>query len=473
MNRSRTRRLLPHAAIGVTAPSGTGGARLARAIATAALPLFLSCGGGRLPSGSGPADDVSVPQVVRDAAPGVADATPAASLAPSTPPKAPAAPPELPKVGELLHGAALAPFFEAMAFVEREKSSRARVLVFGDSHTAADGWTSVLRSALQSRMGDAGRGFVPLGRPWKSFGYPGVRGGMSQGFAVVRRSRESDPDGLPSGLLGLAIESRKSGAFASTEVDDAVSTLSLQFATQPAGGSFDLWVDGAKTTRITTRGESGARAAFNLDMDERAHRIEARIVGDGPVRLLGLTAERKKHGVVVDTLGVNGARATDLVAGREAWLRADVAAREPALLVLAFGTNESMERAAKQAYRERLVAAIERIKRAAPKAACLLVGPPDRAEKRSGEWVSADALWEVVDVQREVAKEKSCAYYDVAAKMGGRGSMAAWAAEDKPRGGRDRVHLSPRGYRAIGGYLGDDLLKAYDLWRALAGMVGR
>jgi hypothetical protein len=50
--------------------------------------------------------------------------------------------------------------------------------------------------------------------------------------------------------------------------------------------------------------------------------------------------------------------------------------------------------------------------------------------------------------------------------MGGPGSVAAWAAESEPRGGRDRVHLTRIGYTQLATKLSSDLLRAYDLWKA-------
>ena len=63
----------------------------------------------------------------------------------------------------------LAPFFESLASLERGEQGTVRVLHYGDSHTAADFITTAIRRPLQKRFGDAGRGFVLLGQPWRSY----------------------------------------------------------------------------------------------------------------------------------------------------------------------------------------------------------------------------------------------------------------------------------------------------------------
>ncbi|MCA9600528.1 MAG: hypothetical protein KC417_00810, partial [Myxococcales bacterium] len=51
--------------------------------------------------------------------------------------------------------------------------------------------------------------------------------------------------------------------------------------------------------------------------------------------------EGEEPGVVVDALGVNGARAKNQLWWDDASFRAELAKRDPALVALAYGTNES------------------------------------------------------------------------------------------------------------------------------------
>jgi|CZKU01.1.fsa_nt_gi lysophospholipase L1-like esterase len=143
-----------------------------------------------------------------------------------------------------------------------------------------------------------------------------------------------------------------------------------------------------------------------------------------------------------------------------------VAHRSPRLVIFAYGTNEAVEpRLTDAAYERSSKELLGRVARAAP---CLLLGPPDLARKNevTGEWTTVPRLLEIVAMQRRIAAEAGCAFYDQLAAMGGAGSVAVWAAEPEPRARKDRVHLTARGYAQIATSFAADLLHAYDQWRA-------
>ena len=89
-------------------------------------------------------------------------------------------------VGALERPASLRRFFESVARLEAGQAQEdVRIVQFGDSHTAADIETAVIRRALQGRFGDGGRGFVAIGKPWKGYLQEGVRCGMSTAISTL------------------------------------------------------------------------------------------------------------------------------------------------------------------------------------------------------------------------------------------------------------------------------------------------
>lgn len=63
-------------------------------------------------------------------------------------------------------------------------------------------------------------------------------------------------------------------------------------------------------------------------------------MASGRPQLFGVVVEGDKPGLVLDTVGLNGARlATFLAWEPDAW-SAELARRKPELVVIAFGTNE-------------------------------------------------------------------------------------------------------------------------------------
>jgi hypothetical protein len=122
-------------------------------------------------------------------------------------------------VGALERPASLRRFFEAIARLEAgQTQDDVRVVQFGDSHTAADIETAVIRRALQGRFGDGGRGFVAIGKPWKGYLQEGVRCGMSTEWSPERGKLgkgKFSGDGL-YGLAGIGVETHQHGARAWT-----------------------------------------------------------------------------------------------------------------------------------------------------------------------------------------------------------------------------------------------------------------
>src|SRR5687768_6404006 len=112
---------------------------------------------------------------------------------------------------------ALDPFFAALARAEvADPTGRAAIVVFGDSHTAGDHLTGLLRRELGGRFGDAGRGFVLAGRPpIRHYYQRDVRYG-SDGKWAAELGGKRDAEG-PFGLAGVRAHAEKKNATAWVE----------------------------------------------------------------------------------------------------------------------------------------------------------------------------------------------------------------------------------------------------------------
>jgi lysophospholipase L1-like esterase len=440
------------------------GGSLARVVLL--LPLLLSACGNASPRVQVPAqEEAKAPRFTRAALAeqiGVSEDEPKAAPTPG-----------LTVVGALERPAALRRFFDALARLDDGRAHEdVRIVQFGDSHTAADYETGPLRRALQARFGDGGRGFVQIGKPWKWYVQEGLHVVGMTGWAMERGKLARGGfagDGL-YGLLGVSIESSRKGARAWTVVAAPTSKLELAFLEQPNGGSIDLLVDGTRTARIKTRGKDLVSAYHSVELPDEPHEIEIQAVGDGAVRVFGMTLDRTQVGLTLDALGINGARVGNFLTWSEPHMAEQLRHRAPDLVVLAYGTNESGDDTPIATYERQLVDALGRVARAVPRASCMLLGPPDRAIRSDGEWVTIPRLYDIVTTQRRVAEAAGCAYYSQLDAMGGPGAIASWAMEAKPRAMLDRVHLSRDGYALLGNQIAADMIHAYAAWRADSGM---
>jgi lysophospholipase L1-like esterase len=174
--------------------------------------------------------------------------------------------------------------------------------------------------------------------------------------------------------------------------------------------------------------------------------------------------------VTYETLGINGAQAEMQLAWNASILDGEIADRDPALIVLAYGTNEALSKSwTEDGYRAALKEVIQRLRTAAPVASVLLVGPPDcQYRLRNGKRLPFPHLDQVIEIQRQVALESGCAFWDWRARMGGAGSVRQWVQAGLAQG--DYTHLTGQGYRMVGDMLFSEIMAEYERFQnAMAG----
>ncbi len=370
---------------------------------------------------------------------------------------------------------ALNGLFEALAATEAGTSTRpVHILQLGDSHTAGDRITGKLRAVWQARFGDGGRGVLPPGAPHEGYSPMQVEV-TAAGWRIVPAPLtypgfEPYPVGLtavwdlntdPDGRLTL----RPDAPLRETEirlcweapwgviVSDEDETWTV--AAEPRGWLLSCGGIRPATPpgRLVVRPADPERPRVKLD--------HIRLMKTGP-------------GVVVSNLGQVGATLADLAARTEEVVIDELAEWRPDLIVVAYGVNEGFDDALEPAaYDLMLRGQIDRLRLRAPGAALLILGAPDaqRGGVRGG--CSADGLRApppslavVRDVQRRVAADMGVAFWDWHGRMGGDCSADRLAMRDEPFMRGDRVHFTSAGADWIGGVLSDDLLAAYDAWKA-------
>jgi lysophospholipase L1-like esterase len=444
------------------------------------VPVMIACGdaayGG--PRAASPELDKrgSAPNVVRpleaEAPPLAATYEPVGSAHSDTalsPTHAPSAIASVGALGGLEHPRALHHFFEALAVIDEGRGhDDVHVVQFGDSHTAADFETGPLRRWLQTRFGDGGRGFVSVGKPWRYYVQEGIRLEGMSGWTAERGAYDKGRfigDGM-YGLVGVSIAASQKGARAWTDLSVRAARIELAYLEQIRGGSFDWLVDGVRVKRVATHAASGGAAYASIEVSDLPHQVELQAVGDGAVRVFGMSLDSRDVGVTLDAFGVNGARIVNMLTWDEAQFTEQLRHRSPDLVVLAFGTNESCDDTPLEIYERQIVDVLGRVARSVPAASCLLLGPPDRATRIDKIWTTVPRLLDIIASQRRVAEAAGCAYYSQFDRMGGAGSIAAWALETPPRATSDRTHLSRDGYAELGDAVAKDLVAAYEAWRA-------
>jgi lysophospholipase L1-like esterase len=354
------------------------------------------------------------------------------------------------------NAAALVPFFELLYRHQKgEIPGPVRILHYGDSHTAADEWTGDLRARFQQKFGDGGSGYSFAGRPWNGYRREDVRTGSTRGWhtdGLVGRAG----DGI-YGLGGVSMSAHAPNEAVYLLADG--QQFELYYLQQPGGGALQIYDNGGLVERISTDGPEQP-GYYHYETAPGSHRLEAETLDHAPVRLFGWTAENAT-GVTYETLGINGAQASIVLDWNEPVLKSNIERRNPSLVILAYGTNEAGRRDLTVAgYEQMFKGLIARIREAAPAATILVIGPPDRYLRTRKGWQEMDKVDLIIEAQREAAVSSGCAFWDLRAKMGGKGSMQQWVTAGMAQ--YDHVHFTMPGYRMLGDAVFRDLMGQYD-----------
>lgn len=354
--------------------------------------------------------------------------------------------------------AGLVPFFEQLYRHQNgELAGPLKVLHYGDSHTAADEWTGDLRAHFQEMFGDGGSGYAFAGSPYRGYRRFDLRSGATRGWKT--EGVVGHPGDGVNGLGGISISARspRESVYLAVECQQ----FELYYLQQPGGGSVQIFDNGAPVDQISTDGDI-APGYYHYETEAGPHRFEVETLDHAPVRLFGWVTE-KPTGVTYESLGINGVQASIILNWDAAVLRSNLERRNPALIVLAYGTNEAGRKDwTLESYRDMYVQLIRRLREDAPTATILVVGPPDRYIRLRKGWTVLDNVDMIVEAQREAALAGGCAFWDMRAKMGGKGSMKQWVQAGM--GQLDYVHFTAPGYKKIADAVFRDLMSQYDIF---------
>jgi lysophospholipase L1-like esterase len=399
--------------------------------------------------------------------------------------------------------ATLDALYGALAAAERkEPSARVDLAFFGDSHTAGDSMTSRLRATWQARFGDAGRGVVGAGRPPTRHYYQrDVKYGRSgQWTSAVAGGRDRVHDREPFGIFGLRVSGQTKGAQLWVETcgdcpaGHTASQLEILYYAAPDRGALRVRVDDGAWQDLHTKTaaiEPPHPARKVIAVPDGPHKLLLEHAGGGAVDLFGVVLERAKPGVIVDSLGVVGRRLGSLRSWDWSIIGEQLAARDPRLVVLQYGTNEADDpdldlEALARYYDETIL----RIRAAAPTASILVLGPPDVGVREGGkamcerprpsrvdagvqpecEWRTPAILGEIIATEHAAARRNHVAFFDTFAAMGGADQMHVWLLAEPKVAYKDHVHFTDVGYQKWADVLTAAMFGGYERWRAAHGM---
>ncbi|MDX2181957.1 MAG: GDSL-type esterase/lipase family protein [Bryobacteraceae bacterium] len=350
--------------------------------------------------------------------------------------------PEAERVAALSAGSILGPldrFYDALAELEtkpeRGGGRVVRVLHYGDSPTTADMITADVRALLQKRFGSAGHGYHLIAKPWAWYEHRGVSV-SADGWRITPATQGSERDGQ-YGLGGVSFRGG-AGAWARFRLSEPHRIAEVD---QPEGGSLQATRASEAAWEVRTSGET---------------------------RVFGVSFLTGEPGIVYHSLGLNGASITVMSKSfnYDRW-SAVMRRAQPDLVVINYGTNESVyAQFVDTAFEKELREAVRRVRAAVPEASILLMSPMDRGQRNSdGEIVTVPALHRLVTIEQRVAADLGVGFFSTFDAMGGPGTMGRWYQAEPRLVGADFIHPSPGGAKIVGHLLYKAIMGGYQRYK--------
>ncbi|MFT7622478.1 MAG: lysophospholipase L1-like esterase [Myxococcota bacterium] len=368
-------------------------------------------------------------------------------------------PPPAPHTVGVEFGQAMSAFVNSARRAQSGLQPQLRVVHFGDSNIAARAWSEAVALHLSPLASPGGPGYL-LPKPGRTIRSGGVT--VTSGTrwkwrqARFRGSRIDVGDGM-LGLMGAALDSAGNKALLDVRIAPGTPmTVDIIALCRPKGGSLMIH-SGRDVRQLKTDcvRPGVVRASFALAGDRARLKVKAR---GGPVRVLGVSAERPGGGLVYDILGVNGHQASAFGRWDASIIGSQLRRRRPDLVVISYGGNEAFNpELSMPAYRALLEYTVARVRLLAPDAACMLTAPIATCPRGRVAAVTP-RIEAIIGIQRLVARESGCGFWDTAAVFGGAGALCPWTMARPAMVAADGMHLTRRGYRLLGALLGDALM---------------
>ena len=419
-----------------------------------------------------------VPRAVAPPGSVVTARQPAPAAPPATPAPAPAKvsgtgpqPKQLAEAGPTVepfqdpHGV-LELFYAALERTARKEAGAVtRVLHYGDSLIDLDRITGPLRRRLQARYGHAGRGFILAGKPWRWYAQKGVTISEPKGaWSKLRLLRQRYDGRLGLGLT--AFEPKKPLTWVRINLKPHASGKQLEvlYDRRPRGGSFQVYADKQAGPWVKTASPKKELGSHTMTAGRAPATVHIKV--RGKVRLFGVITGRPGPGITWENLPLVGTRFHHLVMPDEAHWAAQLQHRKPHLVLFQFGANDTISFGKSiVTYGEKVKRVLTRIRKAVPKAACMVIGPLDRAQRdQRGRLTTPKNVKLVKDTQRAAAHAAGCAFWDGQKAMGGPGTMAKWAR--KGWAVKDYIHVTRSGSEAFAGILDQAVEQGLSKYRA-------
>lgn len=341
------------------------------------------------------------------------------------------------------------------------------IVHIGDSHVQAGFLSRALRSCLQQRWGNAGRGLIT---PLKL-----TDSNEPTDFSITSPDKWSYYRCVGNnnysnnvGLSGIAIAPASPHidltfeTLTRTGEDIAFNTIRLFHADNEEFPQLYADTDDMPVTvEFLPHGET------RFSWDSAFARCSMRLQGfdsyaQGKAHIYGASLENGRNGILLHAIGNNSA--TYECYNKVNNYAAKLACLTPQIIIISMGTNESVFNTfSSKSFYQQIDRLVTSIHTEIPEALILLTTPGDnkmRNPQRRGSYKANPHIEEAAATIRQYGADNNIAVWDWFTISGGANSCATWVKEEGMA--QDHIHYTPEGYAIQGNLLYESICKAYE-----------
>ena len=344
-----------------------------------------------------------------------------------------------------------------------------RIMHYGDSQIEMDRITSVLRQRLQELFGGSGPNMIPAIQPVSTISVTQNASNLTRYMVYGDAERASHNR---YGVMSQFGQVRGSGSISFTRTSHTqsfekakeISSVSVLLGKNSKNFTATLKCDTiAPDAKMLPACDSVSLITWILPTNVKHGTISFK--GNAEIYAVLLDGEA---GVAIDNVALRGCSGTIFTRINESTMRQSFDLLNTRLIIMQFGGNRMPGISSPKnipPYINELEKQISYMKRVAPKATFLFIGPADMGKSYGGKMGTWKNLPELNDSLRALALRNDMAYWDMFNVMGGEGSMAQWVKHNPPMAGPDYVHFTYRGAQEIGSDLAKSFTTYYDFYK--------
>ena len=346
-----------------------------------------------------------------------------------------------------------------------------RVMYYGDSQIEMDRISSVLRQKLQELFGGSGPNMIPAVQPVATISVSQQASGLNR-YAVYGDASNQRANHNRYGVMAQFSQVVGGGSMTfirsnhSQALDNVkkISTVSVLLGRNSQNFTATLKCgDIATEPKVLPANDSVSLITWILPEDIQRGTISFK----GNAEIYGILLDGDP-GVAIDNVALRGCSGTIFTRINESIARQSFKLLDTKLIILQFGGNRMPGITTSKSitpYMAELENQINYIKRVAPKATLLFIGPADMGRSYGGKIGTWHGLPELNDSLRAMALRNKVAYWDMFNVMGGEGSMAQWVKHKPALAGPDYIHFTFTGAQEIGSDLARSFTTYYDFYK--------